>query len=443
MKLLILLASASASGALSATLPNGRFADRGSPVTPDIPPVVAMPNRSVQNFTADALAAYTLNNVAFYGAVCDGKTDDTASIQKAINASAANGWFPIRLPGMCKITTLIVDRVTGSTTGELRFEPSPGIKGPAGFVSSVAAPMFDSNLLGTAPISVGIGFYGLQFYGTSASLATYVMSPKFGIVTFFSDYFRSIKLVNSSATLQSYRLIGGNYALGWIGTFITARDVYDISIDNAAFQSGGEGLRIIGHSYGVRLVSNLFEGSTGPFLSTAGASGLTITGNYSEGNTNPDYVLSTGDAAKGVQFSGNFMWIYGNNLAKTTMYDVVVGEGSTVSSMGNYTNGRMFDDRGGRVVDIGSLAGLSLNESANNINLSPLSIFSLTTTSGAVDRAETAGVTSASHCSLTPTNASGAAHVASTYVSAKATGSISVSHASVAGMTYDILCTAK
>jgi hypothetical protein len=67
---------------------------------------------------------------------------------------------------------------------------------------------------------------------------------------------------------------------------------------------------------------------------------------------------------------------------------------------------------------------------------------SLTTTAAASDSVSIGGVTSSSHCFVHPTNASAATNIATTYVSAKATGSITVAHTATAGMTYDVGCTA-
>lgn len=50
-------------------------------------------------------------------------------------------------------------------------------------------------------------------------------------------------------------------------------------------------------------------------------------------------------------------------------------------------------------------------------------------------------MTSNGHCSLTATNSSAVANIASTYVSAKANDQITVSHAANSGMTDDVMCT--
>jgi hypothetical protein len=66
---------------------------------------------------------------------------------------------------------------------------------------------------------------------------------------------------------------------------------------------------------------------------------------------------------------------------------------------------------------------------------------SLTTTAAASDSATIYGVTTSSHCSLTPTNSSAASGIASSYISGVAANSVTVTHAATAGMTFNILCT--
>lgn len=68
---------------------------------------------------------------------------------------------------------------------------------------------------------------------------------------------------------------------------------------------------------------------------------------------------------------------------------------------------------------------------------------SLSTTSSASDYVAVIGMTSSGHCSVTATNASAAANIASTYISAKTANRITVSHTAKMGMTYDILCTSN
>lgn len=65
----------------------------------------------------------------------------------------------------------------------------------------------------------------------------------------------------------------------------------------------------------------------------------------------------------------------------------------------------------------------------------------LTTTANPTDVVSIIGVTSSSHVSLTATNSAAAGMIASTYVSAKSAGSITVTHPSTASATFDIIVT--
>lgn len=65
--------------------------------------------------------------------------------------------------------------------------------------------------------------------------------------------------------------------------------------------------------------------------------------------------------------------------------------------------------------------------------------FSMTTTSAATDSITITGLTTASHCAVTPTNA--AAAVTGTFIAAKVTNLLTIGHAPTAGMTFDIICT--
>jgi hypothetical protein len=66
---------------------------------------------------------------------------------------------------------------------------------------------------------------------------------------------------------------------------------------------------------------------------------------------------------------------------------------------------------------------------------------SLVTTAASSDNVTVTGMTSSGHCSIDPTNAAAATNIATTYISAKTTNQITVTHAATANMNYDILCT--
>lgn len=67
----------------------------------------------------------------------------------------------------------------------------------------------------------------------------------------------------------------------------------------------------------------------------------------------------------------------------------------------------------------------------------------LTTTAATSDNVTVTGMTSSGHCLLTPTTSSAATNIATSYVSAKTTNQITVTHTATASMGYDIACSAN
>lgn len=76
-----------------------------------------------------------------------------------------------------------------------------------------------------------------------------------------------------------------------------------------------------------------------------------------------------------------------------------------------------------------------------NIGINGPIVGSLTTTTATSDTFSATGILSTSHVSLTATNSTAAAMIASVYVSAKSAGSITVSHTGTAGATFDVIIT--
>ena len=65
---------------------------------------------------------------------------------------------------------------------------------------------------------------------------------------------------------------------------------------------------------------------------------------------------------------------------------------------------------------------------------------SFATTSATSDTITVLGVTPSSHCQLTATNQSAATNYTTAYVSAKSANNVTVTHAPMSGMTYDVTC---
>jgi hypothetical protein len=82
-------------------------------------------------------------------------------------------------------------------------------------------------------------------------------------------------------------------------------------------------------------------------------------------------------------------------------------------------------------------------ERISTVKLDIASVASLKTAAGISDIVKVPGATPSSHCSLTATDASAAANIATTYISVKEANQITVRHAPISGMSYDVVCTAN
>ena len=76
-----------------------------------------------------------------------------------------------------------------------------------------------------------------------------------------------------------------------------------------------------------------------------------------------------------------------------------------------------------------------------NIGINGPIVGTLTTTGATSDVVSITGILSTSHVALQPTNASAATMFASTYVSSKSVGSITVTHPATSGATFDLIIT--
>lgn len=76
-------------------------------------------------------------------------------------------------------------------------------------------------------------------------------------------------------------------------------------------------------------------------------------------------------------------------------------------------------------------------------NVSLPMVASLVTTAATTDNVTIQGMTASGHCSITPTNVAAATNLTGTFISAKAANQITVTHAVVANLNYDIFCTSS
>lgn len=293
----------------------------------------------------------------WFGALNGRSSDNSAAIQKAINYCLSfSQAIPLKFHSSCLITSsLIVDRPVNTPTSRFRIM---GEGAGAGLYVNTAIYMFDSSISFTSdPVSENIGFEGMQFEASSASLAAYVMNGKFFRIYFNgSCHFHLMKCLNSSIYTQSWYIDDSATAIGWNGLFFNSVGAFDINIGamrreayGANFagpfmntvNSGGGGFG----TYGVRLRGGLYEGATSPLLETNKEHGVSIDGVYTEGNTNLDVKFASGgNGGSGVSVSKMYSKCSSTNQSNSSFYNVDWGNVAGGTSGANYCEGRLHDN---------------------------------------------------------------------------------------------------
>jgi hypothetical protein len=295
-------------------------------------------------------------NVIKFGAVCDGTTDDSIAVQKAVtycNSLGSGG--ALKIPGLCKITSTInIDRAVGQTNTLHIVAEGPG----AGFVMTAAGTMFGTTL-GAVTASEMISFENLIFKGTVAG--TYVMNAAaFWEVTFKDCMWSVCQLCNctgvsgASGYLQSFQFIGGRIK-GAPGPWLTCTDLMDCTFFMLGIEANNTSGAIVtstGVCTGSRWIDNLQESNLG-ILNLHIISGLEIRGNYTESNAGP--LMTVSGPVYSLDFGGN--WFYSTLVGGDVIFN------SPVSSM-----------KGGGNVYIAGVGGAcrlyTFNSNPNNADIS-------------------------------------------------------------------------
>ncbi len=313
-------------------------------------------------------------DVRRYGAACDGVTDDTAAIQRAISVCAAStNWGSLIIPGKCLVSSsLFVNRLVQTMQSEFLIQ---GVGPQAGFYVTGAVTMFDTSISApTDPKSEFVTFQNIRFESSLPGNNAFVMSGKFLRIKFLHCEFYQIRCVNASYYLQSWKFAHclikaspypgnfvygtGSYDVEFIGCEISnygATSGTLIKIDNADSSSRG--------CNGLRIISCEIEGLLGGTCALTGVSGLEISNCHIEANATVDVNLFAGSPG----LTNNTSLFCGNYVYCPNGPWIAHGPATNVTSIGNTVT------RGGSAT---ALSGQIHNTSVQITNLISIGDFS-------------------------------------------------------------------
>lgn len=273
-----------------------------------------------------------------FGARYDGVSDDSAALQRAVDACAEGGgqWRNLVISGPLLIArSVMIDRPVDRSLGIFQIA---GV-GNGRLLGKGRAPLFDSRLpMQKDPVSEYVRICDLAVSGGACPL----FSEKFIRIQIENCFFdESVVLISrhyiQSLEISSSRFIGkSNYYI------IHSNDAYNINIDNCNFERSGKLLKIDNSASGISIDRNVFETCDAPIIDINGVNGLNFNGNYTEYNEGPAILLGN-DLGKSRGIS-----IFGNNLKGThgeggRQCEIVLGRAEGVASGGNYCSGNLYD----------------------------------------------------------------------------------------------------
>ena len=280
-------------------------------------------------------------SVLDFGAACDWNgttgTNDSASIQNAINYCITNN-TDLLIPRLALIRTpLNIDRIVDGAAFDDYFTIASVSGG--GIVVDTSIAMFSTSLAYVAsPVTQLVRFKDLKLEATVNSLTAYVLDDNKYLRTVFSGCsFRKIRCLSSTKYVQSIYFFECQMRR-WAGVFFLCRSSnYDIKFQGCLAEAGGQ-FALMGTAIeyygpiGCSFIGNTIEGMNDIAIQYGSAQGLTISGNYFEGNGIDIDARNLGGISRGVAVTGNF---YSHNPT-TNPYGVLWGECYGCVSLGNF-----------------------------------------------------------------------------------------------------------
>jgi hypothetical protein len=290
------------------------------------------------------------------------------------------------------------------------------------------------------------GVYGLAFKGTNSTIDGF----------WGRSHGTNAIIIKSDAYAVSSNVHLANFTIGTI----TPGDLYG----GVYLTATGSNLSFINISNGIIQNASQFDiflqgGATTPVVSEVNISGVTMDNALELG---ADCVLLTGfvqfvnganlncsNATNGVHISSPASGLLNHVNIANSSFAFLSGDGVQTYDFADVTGNTFKSIAGAGIHNTspGTNPTVSGNTMVGVVTIynggvitTPLRA-SLTTTAATTDNVAIPGMTAAGRCTLTPTNAGAAGGMAATFISAKTTDQITVTHTATASWTFDILCT--
>lgn len=275
---------------------------------------------------------------SWYGAIGNGKADDTKAVQKAVSW-CVKYHKDLEIDGNHLITTpIVINRKVDSKEFDHYFVIHSSSGG--GFVTQSSIPIFTTALpYAGKPICQLIFFKGLNFRNLNPLNKSYVLDGnKFLRIQFSDCSFNGMQLLYAEKYIQTIYLSNCNLRY-WKRDFLKSLDTcYDIRIVECIAEHADGNCLYLTLPTGCSVQNSVIEGLNGAAILLNGARGINISGNYFEGNKEADINMNIGNNdVGGIAIIGNF---FANLNTTINKYSILWTSKNITGSVsqGNYSN---------------------------------------------------------------------------------------------------------